>query len=75
MTQNAKCQKIPARQPMSDLVSALTKSKPMLFSPTTTKVKFQTVDHSSEDHDDYGNIETDVVLQDRDFDASFKVCE
>jgi len=72
MPPDIKCQEISAAQSTSGLISALTKTKPRLFSPTTTKVKFQTV-HSSEDDDDYGNIETDLVLQDRDFNGSFKV--
>ncbi|EXM26154.1 hypothetical protein V3481_014044 [Fusarium oxysporum f. sp. vasinfectum] len=71
MPPDIKCQEISAAQSTSGLISALTKTKPRLFSPTTTKVKFQTV-HSSEDDDDYGNIETDLVLQDRDFNGSFK---
>ncbi|KAH7232785.1 hypothetical protein BKA59DRAFT_487375 [Fusarium tricinctum] len=70
MPPDIKCQEIPTARLTSGLISALTKSKPRLFSPTTTKVKFQTV-HSSEDEDDYGKIETDLVLQDRDFNGSF----
>ena len=74
MTSHVKGQEISAVQSIAGLVSALTKSKPRLFSPTATKVRFQTV-RLSEDEDDNGNTETDVVLQDRDFDDSFNVCK
>ncbi|KAF5622314.1 hypothetical protein F52700_10577 [Fusarium sp. NRRL 52700] len=65
-----KYQEKSAAQSTSGLIGALTKSKPKLFSPTTTKVKFQTV-HFSEDDDDYGSVETDLVLQDQDFNGAF----